>query len=609
MPRVPEETLQQILASTDIVDLVGRYVRLRRAGVNWVGLCPFHQEKNPSFNVSPQRGTYHCFGCGAGGNAFRFVQEHDGLSFMDAVKRLADTAGIRLEEEVWDANAERATRVRQALLKLHRDLADWYHHLLMKDPMAEAARDYLKSRGISAQTAKNWKMGYAPAAAAPLWDWARPLKYTENLLVHGGILARRDEDSGRPGEAAYPRFRHRLMFPIRNDFGEVIAFSGRLLDPDAKAAKYLNSPETSIFSKSRTLFGLDKSKRAIIKASRAIVCEGQLDLISAYEHGFENVVAPLGTAFTEFHARMLKRHAEEVVLCFDSDAAGYKAAERAFNILAPVGILVKVAPLPAGEDPDSLIRKQGTEAFAATLTRSRDFFDHMIDYASSQAGFHETRMKTRFAGEMAGMIRLLDNPLARDEAIQKISARIGLPEADYRRQVSRTAKPVTQQSQDANKSVEAPLPPQHKTAQLLTRYSLGNPEVLRWLRSVPLDHLLKDLMGADLLSLVWKSESDLSDSLKLGSFLTELGRAEAAAISQLLSAPLPEGGIEEAKHALEALEFQWVQNRLQFAQTQLKQAGLSPEAIAELQQQVVSLRKDYLDRRTQLQKVSTSQGS
>ena len=267
MSRIPQETLDEILAATDIVDLVGRYVKLRRAGVNWTGLCPFHAEKTPSFNVSPARGTYHCFGCGAGGNAFRFVMEHDGLQFMDAVKRLADQANIRIEEEVWDANAERAAKIRNGLIKLHNEIAEWYHELLMKSTHADAARAYLKSRGINAATAKNWKMGYAPSSGDLLRKWASEKRFTENLMVAGGILAHGDEESGRANET-YPRFRHRLMFPIRNDFGEVIAFSGRLLDPNAKAAKYLNSPETVLFSKSKVLFGLDKSKRAVIKANR-----------------------------------------------------------------------------------------------------------------------------------------------------------------------------------------------------------------------------------------------------------------------------------------------------------------------------------------------------
>ncbi|HYF36432.1 MAG TPA: DNA primase, partial [Prosthecobacter sp.] len=278
MPRIPEETLQQVLAATDIVDLIGRSVKLRRAGGNFLGLCPFHNEKTPSFNVRPSTNSYHCFGCGAGGNAFRFLMEHDGLSFIEAVKRLADAANIRIEEEVWDANAEQAAKHRALMIRAHKELAAWYHQLLMKHHIADKARAYLTSRGISAAVAKNWQIGYAPGSTPMLRQWAAQFKFGQQLLLDAGILGRSDE-----GGSAYPRFRDRLMFPIRNDNGEVIAFSGRLLDPQVKTAKYLNTAETPLFNKSKVLFGFDKSKRAISKAGQAIVCEGQIDTIMLYE--------------------------------------------------------------------------------------------------------------------------------------------------------------------------------------------------------------------------------------------------------------------------------------------------------------------------------------
>jgi DNA primase len=604
MSRIPEETLQQVLAATDIVDLVGRYVKLRRVGSNWRGLCPFHGEKTPSFYVNPQRGSYHCFGCGVGGTAIRFLMEHDGLGFMDAVKRLADGAGIRIQEEVWDANAERAAKVRNGLLKLHRDITAWYHQLLLKGPVAEEARAYLKSRGITAATAKAWEMGYAPASTQLLMKWAGEHKYTENLLVAGGLLARGDEDSGRGGET-YARFRHRLMFPIRNDYGEVIAFSGRLLDGSAKAAKYLNSPETVLFNKSKVLFGLDRSKRAIIKANRAVVCEGQIDMITAFESGFENVVAPLGTAFTEFHARVLKRHAEEVVLCFDSDNAGYKAAERAFNILAPAGLIVKVAPLPPGEDPDSLIRKEGPEAFQAKLDDSRDFFDHMIQYASTSRDLGETREKTRFAGEMATMIQLLDNNIARDAAIQKVSIRIGIPEADFRRQVVRVSKAAAQAGagkgkEGAAKVVDDELPPPDKHARQLIRLAVASAEVLEFVRVHAKLEMLAAVPGCQLLELIFKSQADISVSGGLTSFLATLTPAEERAFSRIVAEPPQRVSVESARHTLELIEFQGVEILLQKTATQLRQTGLPPAEVERLLAETTRLGQELRDRRTRL---------
>ena len=599
MPRIAEETLQQVLAATDIVDLIGRVVKLRRSGTNYVGLCPFHQEKSPSFNVNPARNTYHCFGCQAGGNAFRFVMEHDGLTFVEAVKRLAEGAGIRIEEEVFDANAERAAKERQALLKVHKEIAEWYHTLLMRHKAAAPARDYLKSRAISAETAKNWQMGYAPASGDILREWALEKKFSENILVDAGILVRGDEDSARRGET-YPRFRQRLMFPIRNADGAIIAFSGRVLDPNAKTAKYLNSPETPIFSKSKVLFGLDKSHRAIRKANRAIVCEGQIDVIMVFEAGVENVVAAQGTAFTDFHARMLKRHAEEIVLCFDSDNAGYKAAVRAFSVLAPSGLIVKVAPLPQGEDPDSLIRKEGADVFRQKIEQTRDFFDHMIDFASANRNLADTREKTTFASEMAGLIRLLDNTIASDAALQKVAVRLDLPEQEYRRQVARTPKPTPIAHDMPNgAAVEqaAPLHQQNKNAIMLCQYALSSESILGWLRHTERSEICRDIPGCELLALVWQGTSNLADPATLNAFLSGLSRQEEIAFSQLLSQRMPEGGQPEAEHALERLELLRLENLVERIQTQLKQPGLDSAKVAELNQRLLALRRERDARR------------
>lgn len=617
MSRIPEETLQQILASTDIVDLVGRYVKLKRAGVNWIGLCPFHQEKSPSFNVSPQRSSYHCFGCGAGGNAFRFMMELEGLSFVEAAKRLGDAAGIRIEEEVYDAEAERATKIRKGLIKLHTEITQWYHLLLMRSPLAEEARNYLKKRDTNSEVAKSWLLGYAPANLNLLLQWAEKKGFSQNLLLAGGILARSEEDSTRRSQL-YPRFRHRLMFPIRNDYGEVIAFSGRVLEQDTKAAKYLNSPETPIFNKSRVFFGLDKSKRAIIKANQAIVCEGQMDLISAFEAGFHHVVAPLGTAFTEFHARVLRRHAEEVVLCFDSDRAGFKAAERAFQILTPTGLFVKVAPLPAGEDPDSLIRFQGKEKFAEILAQAKDFFEHAIDHARETRPLHEIREKNRFLQEMMPILNLVENTHFRDEGIRKLAQQLNISESDFRldfqkfqRQASRK-QGAKQDFQDENstqessrKSAQKLYSRQEKSSLLLCRLALSDPAILGWLRSTGREGILQDLPNCDFLALIWESTQDLTQSSGLGVFLSQLSKEEESAFSRFLSEPMPKGAISEAKSSLESLEIKRLDNLKQKITNQLRNPNLSNEDIEKLQRQFISISKEYLDRRAQLPKTPT----
>src|SRR5437667_10282262 len=374
MGTIPSETIEQIAAANDIVEVIGSYFPLKRAGANFKALCPFHQEKTPSFIVSASRQTFHCFGCGAGGSVFRFVMEYEHVDFPSAVRKLATRAGITIVEKRGAADEDRQYETRRKLLKLHAEAAEWFHENLTKKEIGDPARKYLKQRGITGEIAKRWQLGYAPDEWDAFGSWAREQGYDARELIASGLVKTKDDDqtSNLNPRTSYDRFRGRIMFPICNDVGEVIAFSGRLLKDEEGAAKYLNSPETPLFRKGNVLFGLHKSKRAVIEANCAVVCEGQLDLIALYEAGIANVVAPQGTAFTESQARVLKRFVDEVVLCFDADAAGQKAAERSleallqkdrawFNAFA-YQLTVRIAEMPVGEDTDSLIRREGREA-------------------------------------------------------------------------------------------------------------------------------------------------------------------------------------------------------------------------------------------------------
>src|SRR5262249_54562840 len=305
----------------------------KRAGANFKALCPFHQEKTPSFTVSPSRQTFHCFGCGAGGSVFRFVMDYEHIDFPSAVRKLGARAGITVGEISRGAGAddeERQRELRQRLLKLHAEAAQWFHENLIKRELGEAARKYLSDRGITREIAKRWQLGYAPDEWNAFGNWARERGHDLPDLIASGLVKTKDESDApnavrtARATAFYDRSRGRIMFPICNDGGEVIAFSGRLLKDEEGAAKYLNSPETALFRKGSVLFGLHKSKRGLIEANCAVVCEGQLDLISLFEAGITNVVAPQGTAFTDSQARILKRFVSEVVLCFDADTAGQK---------------------------------------------------------------------------------------------------------------------------------------------------------------------------------------------------------------------------------------------------------------------------------------------
>lgn len=608
MSRIPEETIQQVIAATDIVALVGRSVKLRKAGTNYLGLCPFHNERTPSFNVSPSRGTYHCFGCGAGGTAIRFVMEHDGMSFIEAVKRLADAAGIRIVEEVWDANAEAEAKQRALLLRANREAAEWFHLLLMKHQLAAPARDYLKARGINAEMAKRWQMGYAPEGKGLYREWAMQQKLSEQALVEAGIFSVADQDENGRGGRAYPRWRHRLMFPIRNDNGDVIAFSGRLLEKKENTGKYVNSPETPVFSKSRVLFGFDKSKRFIAKADQAIICEGQIDMIMVFEAGLQNVVAGQGTAFTEHHAKMLKRVCNEVILCFDSDNAGREATEKAFRILSPQGISVRVAALPQGEDPDSLIRKEGADALRTIITDAPEFLEHQIRHLRASAKSESTVERVRMAEQVASAISIFSGVAQRITAVNKVAKLLEISEEQLNAMVKRAANDqksgASQQrgpNSTANVADEAKklLNSQNKTAVLLCQMALSDAEVLHWLRESSCEDMLREVPGTELLSLLARSRYNPLDENSQPAFMAGLDRHQEAAFTQLQARARPPGSLHEARQALYALEIVRLQSLIQRAQSKLRQPGLSVPQLEQLQQEVVELtamRKECLDR-------------
>ena len=596
MQRIPEETIQQVLAATNIVDVIGRVVTLKRAGVNFTGLCPFHTEKSPSFSVNPSKGMYHCFGCKAGGTAIKFLQEHDGMTFTEAVKRLADAAGIRIEEQVWDANAEREAKHRAALRRVNTDISEWFHSLLLRHPMADAARQYLKGRGISAAVAKNWQIGYAPDQGMWMRRWAMEKKYSEQIMVDSGLFKRADSGD------TYPYFRHRLMFPIRNENAEVIAFSGRQLNPEAKGGKYVNSPETVLFSKGKVLFGFDKSRKSISKLGRAIVCEGQVDTVMVFEAGVENVVATQGTAFTEHHAKMLKRSCEEVVLCFDADNAGFTAAEKSFKILSPVGITVKVARLPKGEDPDSLIRSQGVDAFKKIIDGAVDFLDFQIAHK-----------KSTIAGDLTGQVQLIEQTAvtiamspsvaARDLMIRSHANQLGVSEDALKKEVNifvrRQAKGAAQQAAKApNAADEARklLSMQHPTALMLSGMALSSQEVLDWVRSIDLEPVLQGLQGTEMLGRIWHGSFPASDGPAQAAFFSTLPEDEQSAFAQLQAQAMPGGILDDAKQAWNSLDLARLHQLVQQTQAKMMDPSLAPEQVGQMHEMVMAWRKEYLDR-------------
>ncbi len=608
MPRLAEETIQRVAEANDIVEVVGSYFPLKRAGTSWVALCPFHREKSPSFHVNPQRQSYHCFGCGAGGSVFRFVMEYEHLDFVSAVRRLAQRAGIPVIEEAGSADDDRRHDLRKRLLALHVEAAAWFHHNLLKTPAAQTARDYLKSRGVTMEVAKSWQLGFAPDSWEALLDFLRGKSFSLEEIAQSGLSTAKDDDrNAKP----YARFRDRVMFPIRNDYGEVIAFSGRVLDLDgdagspsprkARTAKYVNSPETALFTKGRVLYGLDKSKRALITAKVAIVCEGQLDLISAFEAGVQNVIAPQGTAFTADQARVLQRFVETVVLCFDSDRAGQEAVTRSLPALLENGLEVRVARLPEGEDPDSLIRGQGAAAFEEVVGSAKNFFDHALEILAAKGNLGDPAGKSAAARRLGPYVALIKDRVLREATANKICARLGIAAAAF----APLLKPAARQN-PAGAPEEAP-PTQPlvlaEGIRQLCRLALLHPETKVWLAEQTSPQPAELGEGGALLAGILRSGLALHEAASRTVFVSSLEPREEITVNTLDLDRTQENALQIAQNLWFGLAATALRNEQDAAAAQLRQAGLSPDEQKRLQSQVTEASKRILDLQSRLNEV------
>jgi DNA primase len=592
MGTIPSETIEQIAAANDIVEVIGSYFPLKRAGANFKALCPFHQEKTPSFTVSPSRQTFHCFGCGAGGSVFRFVMDYEHTDFPSVVRKLAARAGIPVVEERGAADEDRRYEVRRTLLKLHADAAEWFHENLLKRDVGDQARKYLKQRGVTADIAKHWQLGYAPDEWDAFGSWARARGYHTRDLITSGLAKTRDDAASAPVDRsrAYDRFRGRIMFPICNDVGEVIAFSGRLLKEAEGTAKYLNSPETPLFRKGSVLFGLHKSKRALIEANCAVVCEGQLDLISLFEAGITNVVAPQGTAFTENQARVLKRFVNEVVLCFDADTAGQKAAERSLDALLQNDLIVRVAEMPVGDDPDSLVRREGKGAFEGRVAAARDFFDYWIERETAGVDLTSLGAKMQLARSLAETVSRVRDPIMRGEISSKVSARLGVAAQDFQSLLpkQRTESLRSRDQTEAHGTGGAAPVPRHDIA-MLCLLALRDEEAQEFLREQNWHEILGQVPDGEILGRILKSDLHPDDAASLNAFMVTLSPSEERLVSSwLLQKVPPNAGAMVEKWWL-GIRQAVLRRQLDVAANRIKLPNLSTGEIVNLQKQILDL--------------------
>ena len=583
---IPSETIEQVAAANDVVEVIGSYFPLKRAGASFKALCPFHQEKTPSFQVSPQRQTFHCFGCGVGGSVFRFVMEYEHVDFPSAVRKLAARVGIPIVEERGGADEDRQHDARRTLLKLHAEAADWFHETLLKKQFAEPAREYLKKRGIDRTVAKNWQLGFAPDSWDTFLKWALERGYSRSQVLQSGLVKPRDEE--RPGNEVYDRFRGRIMFPICNDVGEVIAFSGRSLESDPAVAKYLNSPETPLFQKGRVLFGLHKSKRALIEANCAIVCEGQLDLISLFETGIKNVVAPQGTAFTEQQARILKRFVDEVVLCFDADQAGQKAAAHSLDALLQHDLVVRVAEMPPGEDPDSLVRHKGKEDFEKRVGSARDFFDYWIDREMADVDLSSLSAKMQLTRKLADTVAQVRDPLMRGEVLNKMSARLGVPASEFEKLIPKTRSSGARESASGSSGVG--IAPRHDIA-VLCLLALRDDAARQFLLEQNWREVLEQISGTELLVRILESDLRPDDPASLNLFMSQLSAEEEGLVSAWLMQKMPANAIEVAQGWWQGLIQAILRRQLEIAETRIRLPQLTTGEVVNLQKEIVDLRE------------------
>ena len=579
-----EQTLEQIRAANDIVEVIGASLPLKRAGANFRTLCPFHKEKTPSFNVNPHRQIFHCFGCHKGGDVFRWIQDYENLSFTEAVRRLAERARIPLEVEKNPEN-QQLRSLKDTLLQVHEQITQRWHAALKNEAGAQIARDYLAKRGVSEEAIHVFRLGFAPDAWDDTVNWAKSKNYDATLLEKAGLVLPRESGG------YYDRFRGRLIFPICDEQGRVIAFSGRILT-DEKTAKYVNSPETPIFTKGRVFFGLDKTKRAILDAGFAIICEGQLDLIACYMAGVKNIIAPQGTAFTSDHARILKRYVDEVVLCFDSDTAGQAAAARVQESLLASGMAIRVATIPAPHDPDSFIKERGADAFKELISGAREFFDFYLEHLCAVHEPVTDKGQLAVVKGMAEMINKSATPLLADKYAQKTAMKLAafsqVPisaeavRAEFKK--APHARPPT--APEAAQEDEPTMP--HEREFWLLKYLFASDEAADWARSrldvTWLNHPTARQLATSRFSPDWRNVPSLLDQ-------TEDAAARSVLTAAVAEELVQDDLLKKTRETIQLIRNDHLDRELQKLKTHLNQPGLSDADVVNTLQLQAQLRK------------------
>lgn len=430
----PQEILEEVRLQNDIVDVISEYLPLKRKGTSYFGLCPFHNEKSPSFSVSSERQFYYCFGCGAAGNVYTFIMQMENDTFPEAVKRLADRANIVLPEPQYTEQAKQYELQKQRLFELHRQAGRFFYEKLQESE-GEEARAYLQKRQVKNNIQKKFGIGYAPNGQLELFHHLQKQGFSQEELQKSGLIIQRKDEKGY-----FDRFRNRLMFPILDIQNRVIGFGGRILS--SGEPKYLNSPETMIFNKSRNLYGLNFAKNT--RKREIILVEGYMDMISLYQAGFKNVAASLGTAFNQDHAKVLKKYADSVIILYDSDDAGTMAAQRAIPVLIQSGFHIKVLQVPDGKDPDEYIKQHGAKEFSRLLAGAVHYVTFQIQLLKKQYHLEDIQQKVEFTTKAANILAKLDNDIERNVYITEVANMTGISQQSIENEITKT---ITKENQ------------------------------------------------------------------------------------------------------------------------------------------------------------------
>lgn len=432
---IPQEILDEIVARCDIVGVINEYVPLKRRGSNYQGLCPFHNEKTPSFSVSPGKQIFHCFGCGKGGNVFRFVMEIENISFVEAVEKLAKRTGVQLPEKEMTKEQREKLDKRKRYLQVNEATARYYQRVLTSSKMGEPYRAYLEQRQVTADTIEKFRLGATPTGWDGLYQFLKKHQVTDQEMLDLGLIS----PSKQPGQYI-DRFRQRLIFPIGDEKGNIIAFGGRIIDKESSPQKYLNSPDTPLFHKSRNLYGLHLARSNIRNTDQAIIVEGYMDVLSCHQYGITNAIAPLGTAFTPEQGKLLMRSSYQVAISFDGDAAGMKATMRCLDILSDLGCTVRVIQIPHRADPDEFLKKHGKEAFEQLISNAEELIMYKIGRYMETTNTDSITGKMKVVTQLLPDLQKMQSAVARETAIREVSLRLQVSEKAIWEELRKSSK-------------------------------------------------------------------------------------------------------------------------------------------------------------------------